>query len=237
MINLRRSKSLPRVTREWDTIAATRDEQVRSGRDHSANHVLAPAILKELQEVESLIDIGCGTGWLTARASTHSRMTVGIDPSKGSIAIGRDRHNTPNVYYYEQSVEEYAASVSKKFDFGISNMAASSAPDIQGFLLATRRILKRHATFVFTIPHPCFWPIYWGYASHPGFDYSRSYAVEGDFRIQNEQSQFLTTHFHHPLEHYMSCLASARFRIEAVRELLGRGFSLPRFLLLKVRAM
>lgn len=236
MISLKKSKSLTNIVREWDAIAALRDDQVCSGKDHSANFVLAPAILSQLPKAGSLVDIGCGTGWLTARAAKHVKATIGIDPSFESIALARLRHSGRSISYCAESVEAYSRK-SKKFEVGISNMAASSAPDLEAFFSASRRILKKSALFVFTIPHPCFWPLYWGYASHPRFDYERSFAVEGEFKIQKESSKFLTTHFHHPLEQYVSALAAARFSIESIEELTGRGFSFPRFMLIKSRAV
>lgn len=236
MITLRKSKSLKRIAREWDTIAALRDEQVCSGKDHSANFVLAPAILDELPKVGSLVDIGCGTGWLTERAAKFAERVVGIDPSGESIAIGRERHGGTNITYYAESIESYSERA-LKFDLAISNMAASSAPDLCNFFSGSRNILKKNASFIFTIPHPCFWPLYWGYASHPRFDYKKSCAVEGEFKIQREASNILTTHFHHSLEQYFTALAISRFRIETINELTGRGFRLPRFLLVKSRAV
>lgn len=236
MISLRKAKSLSRVAREWDAIAALRDDQIGSGKDHSANFVLAPAIILQLPKASSLVDIGCGTGWLTARAAKHTESAVGIDPSCESIALARLRHGGPNIRYYAESVEAHSHK-SKKFDVAISNMAASSAPDLEAFLAASRRILKKGALFVFTIPHPCFWPLYWGYVSHPKFKYEKSFAVEGQFKIQKEASEFLTTHFHHPLEHYVSALVASRFSIESIHELTGRGFKHPRFMLIKSRAV
>ncbi len=236
MIRLRKSKSLSNIAHEWDAIAALRDEQIGSGKDHSANFVLAPSILSELPEVSSLIDIGCGTGWLTARAARHIEVAVGIDPSCESITLARLRHGGNGISYYAESVEAYSKK-SKKFEVAISNMAASSAPNLQEFLIAVRRVLESRALFVFTIPHPCFWPLYWGYASHPEFDYTKSFAVEGEFKIQKEASKFLTTHFHHPLEEYFSALSAARFSVESMHELNGLGFSFPRFILIKSRAL
>ena len=168
MINLKRSKSLPRVAREWDAIAALREDQISSGKDHSANFVLAPAILSNLPRADSLVDIGCGTGWLTAVAQRDAKVTVGIDPSCDSIAIARVRHPGRAIRYVAESIETYSQAPGR-FDVAISNMAASSAPDLGAFLVASRTILKKGAIFVFTIPHPCFWPLYWGYASHPNF--------------------------------------------------------------------
>jgi 2-polyprenyl-3-methyl-5-hydroxy-6-metoxy-1,4-benzoquinol methylase len=236
MIISRKTKSLKLIAREWDAIAAVREEQVTSGRDHSANFVLAPAILNELSKVRTLVDIGCGTGWLTERAAEHADITVGIDPSEESIAIGRKHHDAVGVTYYAESIEAYALR-GAKFDLAISNMAASSAPDLHAFFSASREILKKDAFFIFTIPHPFFWPLYRGYASHPDFDYQKSFAVEGEFKIQNEASDVLTTHFHHPLATYVDDLSHAGFRIESTKELTGRSFPLPRFMLIKSRAL
>lgn len=236
MITLRKSKSLKCVAREWDTIAALRDEQVCSGKDHSANFVLAPAILNELPRVRSLVDIGCGTGWLTEMASKCAEVVIGIDPSGESIAIGRQRHGGAGITYYAESIESYSVR-RRTFDLAISNMSVSSAPNFCTFFLASRRILKKNSLFIFTIPHPCFWPLYWGYASCPRFDYKKSSAVEGEFKIRSETSNILTTHFHHSLEQYFTALTSSRFRIETIRELTGRGFHLPRFMLIKSRAV
>ena len=236
MITLRKTKCLKSIAREWDTIAELRDRQVCSGKDHSANFVLAPAILGELPKVRALVDIGCGTGWLTERAAKCAETVVGIDPSGESIAIGRERHGGSGITYYAESIENYSGK-NRKFDLAISNMSASSAPDLCAFFSASRDILKKNALFIFTIPHPCFWPLYWGYASHPRFNYKKSCAVEGEFKIQYEVSKILTTHFHHPLEQYFTALASSRFRVEAISELTGRGFRLPRFMLVKSRAV
>jgi len=235
MINLRRAKSLSRIAQEWDAIATLRDDQISSGKDHSANFVLAPAILEKLPSATSLVDIGCGTGWLTAVAQRDARITVGIDPSHKSIELARLRHPGRAIRYVSESIEDYSQK-SRKFELAISNMAASSAPDLGAFFASSRNVLKKGALFIFTIPHPCFWPLYWGYASHPRFKYGKTFAVEGEFKNRKEASTFLTTHFHHPLELYIASLAESKFVIESLRELAGRGFSFPRFILIVARA-
>lgn len=238
MIRLRKTKSLSRIRREWDAIAALREQQISSGKDHSANHVLAPAILDELTAANCLVDIGCGTGWLTSRVASRAKITVGLDPSGESIAIAQLRHANASITYHAESVEEFAYRPSHpRFDAAISNMAASSAPDLEAFFSASRRILKRDALFIMTVPHPCFWPLYWGYASDPKFVYDKSFAVEGEFKIRKQASDFLTTHFHHPLDRYISALAGVGLPVTKLRELSGRGFDFPRFLLLVSRAV
>lgn len=238
MINLKKNKSLSSITREWDAIANLREQQVASGRDHSANFVLAPAILDALPRSDSLVDIGCGTGWLTSRAAPRATLVVGVDPSPESISIAQMLHAGDSISYRAETVEQYARRRTRpKFDTAISNMAASSAPDLQQFFSASRRLLRKNGLLIATIPHPCFWPLYWGYASHPKFRYENSFAVEGQFKIREQSTQMVTTHFHHPLELYFSTLTRAGFKVETVRELAGRGFKLPRFMLISSRAV
>lgn len=236
MLKLSKTKSLIRLTKEWDSIAAIRDEQVSSGKDHSANSVLSPAILSNLPKVDRLIDIGCGTGWLTERAGDYANSVTGIDPSTESIQIARMRHSSESISYHSSSIEAYSREV-RKFDLAISNMAASSAPDIESFFSSSRHVLKKNSLLVFTIPHPCFWPLYWGYATHPEFNYQESYAIEGEFKIQKETTKLLTTHFHHPLEKYLEALNNSHFQVEKFSELMGQGFKFPRFILIKARAI
>ncbi len=217
-------------------IAAYREEQVRTQKDHSANFILSPAILKEIPDSSSIIDIGCGTGWLTVRVEKNSNYTVGVDPSEKSIEIAKSMNSGNSISYLSETIERYSI-IGKKFDTAISNMAASCSPDLVGFVVASRRVLVKHGLFIFTIPHPCFWPEYWGYSSDPNFKYNETFAVEGEFKIQNESSSFVTTHFHHPIEHYIKVLRSSDFIIESIRELTGRGFYLPRFMLIVARAV
>lgn len=236
MITLKKSKSLQEITEEWDRIASFREKQVQSQKDYSANCILAPSILKELQNLPSTIDIGCGTGWLTSRASDFTKYVVGVDPSKKSIEIAKFYNSNKITKYYSKTIEEYSKS-GDTFDVAISNMAVSCSPNLASFLKASRKVIKASGHFIFTIPHPCFWPIYWGYSSDPSYEYSKTFAVEGEFKIQNETTSFLTTHFHHPLELYIREIKSANFLIESINELEGKGFPFPRFVLIKLKAV
>lgn len=236
MITLKKSKTLQEITEEWDRIASFREKQIQSQKDHSANCILAPSILKELQNSPSTIDIGCGTGWLTIRASECSKYIVGVDPSRKSIEIANSHNSNESTCYHSETIEKYSGS-SQKFDAAISNMAVSCSPDLASFLGASRQVLKTNGFFIFTIPHPCFWPIYWGYSSDPSYEYSKTFAVEGEFKIQDETSSFLTTHFHHPLELYVREIQAASFKIETINELEGKGFPFPRFVLIKLKAV
>lgn len=236
MISIIQDKELIQITGEWDRIAHIRQNQISSGMDHSASEVLAPAILKEIPRNKILIDIGCGTGWLTSIASLSSKKTIGIDPSTNSIEIALENYENENVRFVTSSIEDFQKE-NTIFDVAISNMVASNSYDLEGFIGASRKVLKKDGIFIMTIPHPCFWPIYWGYENDEKFNYEKSCIIEADFKIQKESTNCTTTHFHHPLQDYVNIINSQNFVIEHMSELQGKGFNLPRFLLIKARAI
>lgn len=236
MISIIKNKNLSQITKEWDEIATLRESQINSMLDHSANEVLAPAILKEIPKNNNLIDIGCGTGWLTSRTTLFSKSSIGIDPSQKSIEIALENYKNENTFFTVSSIECFSKQ-DRRFDVAISNMAASNSPDLEEFIVASRKILNVGGVFIITIPHPCFWSQYWNYADDKMFLYEECCAIEGSFKMQGVTTNYTTTHFHHSLEKYVSTILSQRFVIEGMKELRGRGFSLPRFLLIKARAV
>lgn len=236
MTNIISGKEESKIVEEWDSIAAIREYQISSGLDHSAIEVLAPAILKEISKTSGLIDIGCGTGWLTAQAHLLHQNCLGIDPSKKSIEIANEKYGSASLKFFVSSIEKLSLN-GMKFDTAISNMVASNVLDLNSFIKSSRQILEPNGTFIMTVPHPCFWPQYWGYVNDKEFSYSETCTVEGNFKIQNGITSHITTHFHHSLENYFNILTSQSFIVEKLVELKGRGFKLPRFLLIRAKAI
>ena len=75
------------VANEWDKIALLRQKQIESKKDTSFHQILLPNISKQIELIENasqkkLIDLGCGSGYLTNYLSLSVKETVGIDLSK-----------------------------------------------------------------------------------------------------------------------------------------------------------
>lgn len=224
------------IAAEWDAAAPIRVRQISNGLDFSATRLLAPAIVSLLQlpadsPVQSLIDIGCGVGWLSRRLTRVARKVSGVDPSASSIKLARSRFGHPRVSFECSTVQQLRrAAPPGAFDAAVANMTLSVVPRLDGALKAVSYLLGPGGRFVFTIPHPCFWPVYWGYADEPWFDYRRTIAIRAQFRIRKEQTTASTTHIHRPLACYLNALTANRFMIESMHEVVGPGFKWPRFL-------
>lgn len=114
-------------------------------------------------------------------------------------------------------------------------MTLGTVSNLPRILAAIHRCLQPNGILVFTIAHPCFWPTYWGYAEAPWFEYDAEIAIAAPFRIAAEGTALVTTHVHRPLQQYLSALRTSGFELERFRELIGRGFALPRFVAMQWR--
>jgi len=228
-----RSRTTAQVAAEWDQMAPIRARQLKRGIDHSALHVLGPAISTLVGRAPSIVDVGCGTGWLTNNLSNRADKVIGVDPSHASIALARHAVKKENVSFVNASIEEYVKTNQLVFSIAVANMTLGTVSSLSGTLRAIKRSLAANGHLVFTVAHPCFWPIYWGYAEAPWFRYGNEIAVAAPFRISAEGTAMVTTHVHRPLEQYFAVLRSTGFDLEEFQELTGEGFALPRFIAIR----
>lgn len=211
------------ISREWDRIALKRAEQIASGKDLSFSFVLLPAILSFTADSHPafVLDVGCGPGFLTAEIAPRAKRVVGVDISLANINYAKQRWGgLTNVEFVNASVEDYSLRNNRPdFTLVVANMTLVTVLDLDNVLKSVSRLLQSGGHFVATITHPCFWPIYWGYAAKEWFHYSQEIPIEGTFRISLDDGEgFVTTHVHRPLERYITALARAGFRIDEIRE-------------------
>jgi SAM-dependent methyltransferase len=215
-------KSIDQLTREWDELAPERDRQLRAGIDLSFEHVLVPVTMRLLEGSDRsvLLDVGSGTGHFALIAADHAGSVLGIEPSGNAVSIARNVcAQRGNVHFVQSTVEEFAASSSGEVaSAAVALMVMMAAPSIDRFARSVAQLLPRGAALVAVIPHPCFWPAYWGYAEAPWFDYSKELFIEAPFTISRSRTQVFTTHIHRPLSKYLSSLSEAGFRLDAFEE-------------------
>ena len=240
------SKTLELIETEWDEVADLRRQQLKQGEDLSFLHILTPAVFALLtgSNLRRVVDLGCGTGTLTAMLAEKSGEVVGVDLSSRSIGIAEeDIGGRNNVRFYAGTVERFAQEGRQPaFTAAVANMTLMDCLDLNGFLQATSQLLVDGGCFVATITHPCFWPRYWGYESAEWFDYSQEIYVESPFRISTHVSRHTTTHVHRPLSSYLNALTGYGLLVDRVTEpvpdklvegLFPSPWEYPRFLAIR----
>lgn len=214
--------TIEEIRSQWDSIAETRNRQLRYGKDISFECVLKPAVLKLMEgaDLECVLDAGCGTGVLSEVVSSHAVEVIGIDISPKSIALASESTSRPeNVKYLVSSIEELSGSEEGKYSLILANMVLQDVANLDACLAALAKVAKPGGCLVATITHPWFWPSYWGYVDEPWFNYSREQAIQAPFVISSEADvAAVTTHFHRPLSAYFEGLGRAGFCVEELLE-------------------
>lgn len=216
-------KSAIQIALEWDRIAELRAHQIETGKDLSFTTVLLPCILALSSEskLDYVLDVGCGAGFLTGEIAKSARSVIGIDLSKESIRIAKQRlDDFANVHLIQSDIETYSADYhGEKFSLAVSNMTLMTTLSLRKTLQSIARLLIPGGILVFTITHPCFWPSYWGYAKEEWFDYSQEIVIEAEFRISlDNQTGHITTHVHRPLELYVAMIRETGFLLNRILE-------------------
>ncbi|MFF2480447.1 class I SAM-dependent methyltransferase [Paenibacillus sp. NPDC058071] len=212
------------LSSEWDAIALTRAEQIEKNIDISFKHVLLPYIESSLMAHSRrlVLDIGCGTGFLTYQLSKVCDRIIGVDLSNKSIQIAKEKFSTSNTTYFLTSIEDYSISVTRSmFSLAVANMTLMDVKNLFEVVNSVSKVLMNGGHFIFTITHPHFWPFYWGYYDEPWFDYKKEIFIEAPFHISLDSSNNnITTHVHRPLEMYINTLTNNGFVIDEINELM-----------------
>lgn len=218
-----------RLIDEWNKIAKDRYEDLRTQSDISYEEVLKPSLDTYLSNcnLEKVLDVGCGVGIYTNHLARNAKSVVGIDISDVSISYANMDKQT-NTTFYSISLEDY--NPSEKFTTIISNMTLMDMENLDSLFSKFYDLLEHEGSFVFTITHPVYWPIYWGYDKIEEFDYQKELEVCEVFKTRNKIYNGLkTTHFNRPLTFYLKGLIKTGFHLEDFDELFDNSRAVPKY--------
>lgn len=230
------------ISLEWDEICERRQSVIEQEKDVSLIRVTGPCMLRHVKEEapERLLDVGCGTGYLTDKAAESVAECLGIDVSSKSIEIARKKYETQHLHFETCAIS--ALDKENYFDACMANMVFMTDPEWE---LSVKRIydmLNQGGVLFITITHPCFWPKYWGYDKEEWFHYNKEIFIKHDFSTSMVKSIGQTTHIHRPLEKYFQTLCAIGFQVEKIEEPYPTGtvpeeyrYEYPRFLFIQCR--
>ena len=235
---------------EWDHNASARHQQIVSGIDISYTRILVPTVLVLLEDIrgKSILDVGCGSGILTASLAQTAKLVIGVDPSSSMIRIAHQEYGgVSNLRFISMTIEKYAQEAGgQKFDICVSNMALMAMPKLDEAISAIGRILQPGAIMVITITHPWFWNQYRQLEDPDQFDYLTPHVQSGPFVVSLDKTPLSaqTKLFHRPLQAYFESFYHNHLHIERllepfpppeVEKLYPHPWQFPRFLALKCR--
>lgn len=235
-------KNVHDICTEWDNVCFRRHEAIEHGKDYSLFHVTIPCILNELKQLapQRVLDVGCGTGYLTFLASNFAEQCVGIDISAKSIQIATSTYSNAKVSFHPSLISKYSPGI--LFDTCIANMVFSSDPDWKSSINSIHNLLVPNGNLLVMLPHPIFWAQYWDISNEPWFDYREEIYIEHNFSISFAKSLGQATYIHRPLSTYINEICSSGFSLESLiepypREPIPDGYryDYPRFLFMRFK--
>ncbi|NWA76612.1 methyltransferase domain-containing protein [Pseudomonas yamanorum] len=241
------SISSQELANEWDCLASERHQQIFNGLDITFTHVMAPLVesLVGQDDEATLVDIGSGTGELTGRLAARFKKVVCVEPSLQSINIAKSILSFfSNIEFINSDFEDCETHLKSRTEKNVflAAMMLSADPQLDKFAQTLSRVAQKGDEFVATIPHPCFWPRYWGYEKESWFSYSKELMIKAPFKISLSDSEFKTTHIHRPIERYIVTFAKYGFQLASMSEpipnnkvqsLYPKKWEFPRFLAFK----
>ena len=231
-------KTLENICLEWDHINPIRQNAILSGKDFSLFGVTVPNILKEIEKsgYQIVLDVGCGTGFLSNEIAKLVKECVGIDYSLCSIEIAKKTFQRNNLSFFREEISKFSYLCS--FDACISNLVFMSDPDWILSIQSINKLLSPNGQLILTITHPHFWPKYCNFENKKWFNYNKELYLESDFKISMAPSMGRFTFIHRPFNAYVDGIESNGFIIKTVRELYplielpsGYKYEYPRFIM------
>jgi SAM-dependent methyltransferase len=205
----------------WDLIA-DRYQEITGGDESSFYRRFAPFLWRQLGRLDGrrVLELGCGSGWLTAKLAAAGAQVIGLDGSSAMVrAARRGNRDLPGqmASFQVWDLGKGLPDGLGQFDAVVSHMVLMDLPLIGRLVRDVATALTPQGTFIFSILHPSFFGHSTSYDPHSATWYRR---ITG--YLEPEQ-RWITSfgghhHFHRPLSWYVNQLAQQGLMVSALHE-------------------
>lgn len=142
----------------WNQKAQDWDIQVGELGDRNRILNSDPVLWQFVGEVNgrTVLDAGCGTGYLSRQLCRKGAIVTGIDLSSEMLAIAKQKSEGLSIDFHEDSCSELKTLPDEHFDLLVANYVLMDLPDLEGAVLAFHRVLKPGGIAGVVFSHPCF---------------------------------------------------------------------------------
>ncbi len=131
-------------------IVAIQEHQI-SSRTLATDRAIVEAIVDN--GGNTVLDLGCGEGWLTRELTVRGMQVLGVDVVPELIA--RAQLNNERARFTVMSYEEIASGkLAEKFDIVVANFSLLGDRSVVGLFRSIRTLLNPHGTLIIQTIHP-----------------------------------------------------------------------------------
>lgn len=141
------------ILESWRDNADAWVNAVRNGEIASREAVTNRAIVDAITALtpETVLDIGCGEGWLGRALHAHGIRVVGIDAEPALINAARDEHGDYHVMTYQQ-LEQWRPT--QRFDLLVCNFSLLGHKSVESVFRAAPALLNDGGHLIVQTLHP-----------------------------------------------------------------------------------
>jgi SAM-dependent methyltransferase len=163
----------------------------------------------------TVLDLGCGHGWLSQELHQAGAAVTGIDGSAALLEAAKQSY--ADVAFIQHDLTRGLPPLEHPFDRVVSHMVLMDLPVLDPLLRDLRRVLKPDGRFIFTLPHPCFFnrKVRRDEATGQPFRAVTGYHKEEVWRIEHFGGH---NHYHRSLTFYAERLRQHGFAITRLYE-------------------
>lgn len=219
------------IAEAWDRLAEKWISSYTEHGDLNRQYIIDPAIFRMIGSVKGLtiLDAGCGNGYLCRLLAKKGAEMVGVDISKRFIGIAQQKEKEVplGILYYPGTLSNLAMFENEKFNVVISNLTLMDVLDLEAATMEINRVLRKDGRLIFSIMHPCFSSSrVHGWVKVPQDSQRKEdwiyWKVDRYFDRSVEVWKFkdwpFTYSFHRPLSDYMNMLVQNGFTVTSFEE-------------------
>lgn len=142
---------------QWDSSAGWYDKNMGEEGDALNKDVIRPFVIQLLGDLhgKSLLDSGCGSGYLSAELSKTAASVIGTDFSPSFIALCRDKFATrANLSFTEHDALKKMPFTDGFFDIILSKMVLQYVEKLDTFAGESYRTLRTGGKLLVIVDHP-----------------------------------------------------------------------------------
>ncbi|BAU14459.1 methyltransferase type 11 [Leptolyngbya sp. NIES-3755] len=148
------------IYESWNQKAQDWDIQVGDLGDRNRILNSDPVLWQFVGDVNgrTVLDAGCGTGYLSRQLCRKGAIVTGVDLSSEMLAIAQQKARSEelSIDFREDSCSELKTLSNESFELLVSNYVLMDLPDLEKAVLAFHRVLKPGGVAVLVFSHPCF---------------------------------------------------------------------------------
>ena len=205
----------PSRVNDYDSFAAAYTAENETGLANA--YYERPAMLALAADVAGrrILDVGCGSGPLSAALRDRGAIVTGIDSSAGMLELARRRLGD-DARLRQADLNSPLPFPDSAFDDVIASLVLHYLEDWTAPLAELRRVLTPGGRLIMSVNHPASIYIPWLYPAGRTTDYFATHNWTARWTMGGQTAQM--TFWHRPLHAMTDAFTAAGFRISVISE-------------------